>query len=108
MLTSKFIGIDALGAFKDQVLVDSILSSNSATPVPAGTIVKSYVTYYIKNNQNQYVLPNTQPAVGSTLPANTYYTINAGSPDDVTRAPSVSAVKDYVDTAVFGAMAAEY
>ena len=99
MLTSKFIGLDALGAFRDKVLAGFIQGEDSATVVPEGTIAKSYVLYYSLAN-GVYSPANPQPTPGSSIPANTYYIIGEGSPSDVTRAASVRAVVNYINNLV--------
>ena len=107
MLNKSFISLDGLQKFLDTVVVSSINSANSFADVPAGTIAKSYVTYYVTSGTTK-VKANPQPTAGTSLAGNTYYILRAGSPDDITRAPSVSAMTEYVNTAVFGAMSSQY
>lgn len=107
MLNKTYVSLEGLGHFKDTVIVSKINSNDSYTPVPAGTKAKSYNVYY-KEVSGVKVKANPQPAEGTTLPGSTYWVLGSGSPNDETRAASPSAVKDYVDTAVFGAMAAAY
>ena len=98
MLNRSFIGIEGLGRFRDKLLIDSVNNVNSYTVVPSGTIAKSYVTYYTYNSTTQkYSEADPQPEDGSTIAANTYWVIDAGSPVDPTRAPSVAAMTGYVE-----------
>ena len=103
---NTFISPEGLGHFRDRILVDSISQSDSFVAVPAGTTPKSYQIYYSKKEEpvgsGQYVYEVANPQPTTTISANTYYLISAGSPADVTRAPSVNALTSYVDGTING------
>lgn len=98
MLNNKsFISPEGLGHFRDKILIESIESDDRFVPVPGGTIAKPYQKYYESYEEQgitYFRLPQTQPT--GELAANTWYMVSAGSPSDVTRAPSVNAVTSYV------------
>lgn len=104
MLNSRFISLKGLDTFRDKILVDSILQQNIAVPVAAGTVPESHITYYTRSGSGEgsdpYVYSVASPQPTSAVPANTYWTLSSGSPDDVTRAPSVYGMTHYVNTQI--------